>query len=325
MSRAVISAARQDDQKEENIMGQIVGGKVIEGALGPILVESAPVNGTNEVQNLEIGGTPTGGSFKLSFDGYTTAAISWSATNATLISNIDTALEALANIGSGEVTVADVDLSSGIGNVSITFSGNLGKLNVPSVAVASNDMEGSSPTAAITVTTAGVDATARGAPKGATVLDITNGKGYINNGTALAPDWIEESGIPDSIGVISETVAIGDFTDNEDTTGYVDLSEQLPAGAIPLGWKAVVSTGFTGDTSAVLQAGVSGDLDRFSAVTDQSVLAAGTVGASSLGQSDVLDGIGGAQSIRLTVTGAADFSSISAGELTFYQYYLRTV
>ncbi len=305
-------------------MGMITGGKIIEGAMGPIMVESAPVNGANEVQNLEIGGTPTGGSFKLAFDGYTTAAISWSATNATLISNIDTALEALANIGSGEVTVADVDLSSGIGNVSITFSGDLGKLNVPIITVASNDLEGTSPTVAVTVTTAGVDATARGAPKGARVVDLTNGKSYINVGTALAPEWIEDAGLPDSIGVISETVAFGDFTDNEDTTGYVDLSDQLPAGAVPLAWKAVVTTGFTGDTSAVLQAGVSGDLDRFSAVTDQSVLAAGTVGASALGRSDALDGIAAAQTVRLTVTGAADFSSISAGEMIYSLYYLRT-
>ena len=305
-------------------MGKNISQYSIQGAMGPLLIESAPVNGTNEVQNLEVGGTPTGGSFKLEFDGYTTAAISWSATNATLISNIDTALEALANIGSGEVTVADVDLSSGIGNVSITFSGNLGKLNVPAITVASNDLEGTTPTVAVTVTTAGVDATKRGAPKGARLIDVTNGKGYINVGTALAPEWIEDAGLPDSIGVISETVAFGDFTDNEDTTGYVDLSDQLPAGAVPLAWKAVVSTGFTGDTSAALQAGVSGDLDRFSAVTDQSVLAAGTVGASALGRSDALDGIASAQTVRLTVTGAADFSSISAGEMTFSLYYLRT-
>lgn len=306
-------------------MTQIIGGKVIEGAMGPILISAVPVNGTNEVQNLEIGGTPTGGTFKLAFDGYTTAAISWSATNATLISNIDTALEALANIGAGEVTVADVDLSSGIGNVSITFSGNLGKLNVAAITVPDNSMAGTTPTAAITTTTAGVDATARGAPKGASVIDTTNGKAYINNGTANAPDWIESAGIPDSIGVITETVAFGDFTDNTDTTGYVDLSEDLPAGAIPLGWKAVVATGFTGDTTAVIQVGVSGDLDRFSAVTDQSVLAAATKGASALGQSDCLDGIAAAQTPRVTVTGGADFGSITAGEMTVSLYYLRTV
>lgn len=305
-------------------MGKLISQNVIEGAMGPILNSGAPVNGTNEVQNLEIGGTPTGGTFKLGFDGYVTAAITWSATNATLISNIDTALEALSNIGTGEVTVADVDLSSGIGNVTITFSGNLGKLNVALISVEDNSMTGTSPTAEVTVTTAGVDATHRGAPKGAKIIDVTNGKEYINHGTANAPDWIESAGIPDSIGVISQSVAFGDFTDNEDTTGYVDLDDELPAGAVPLAWKAVVSTGFSGDTSAAIQVGVSGDLDRFSAVTDQSVLAAATVGASALGNSDSLDGIAAAQTVRVTVTGAADFSSISAGVMVVSLYYMRS-
>ena len=306
-------------------MGKHISQNVIEGAMGPLLNSGAPVNGTNEVQNLEVGGTPTGGTFKLAFDGFTTAAISWSATNATLISNIDTALEALPNIGAGGVTVADVDLSSGIGNVSITFGGNLAKMNVPLITVADNSLAGSSPTVAVTLTTAGVDATHRGAPKGASLLDVTNGKKYINNGTALEPAWIEMGGIPDSIGVLSKSAAYGDFTDNEDTTGYLDFDDDLPAGAIPLGWKAVVATGFTGDTTAVAQVGVAGDLDRFSAVTDQSVLGAGTVGASALGRSDCLDGIAAAQTPRITVTGAADFSSISAGQMTVYLYYLRTV
>ena len=305
-------------------MGKIQNTQVIEGSMGPILRSSAPVNGTNEVQNLEVGGTPTGGSFKLSFDGYTTDAIAWNSTNATLISNIDTALEALPNIGSGEVTVADVDLSSGIGNVSITFSGNLGKLNVPAVSVASNDLEGSSPTVAITVTTAGVTATARGAGAGALLIDMTNKKAYINNGTPNAPIWNQYAGIPDSVGLIEETVAVGDFTDNEDATGYVDLSDSLPAGAIPLAWKAVVGTAFSGDTSAAMQVGVSGDLDRFSAVTDQDVSSTGTVGASALGQSDVLDGIGGAQTIRITLTGGSDFGSISQGEMDVSFFYLKT-
>lgn len=171
-------------------MGKLMSTNVIEGSMGPILFAGAPVDGTNEVQNLEIGGTPTGGTFKLAFDGYTTGAISWSATNATLIANVDAALEALANIGAGEVTVADVDLASGIGNMSITFSGNWGKLNVAAITVEDNSMTGTSPTATITTTTPGVDATARGAPKGALLDDVTNGKLYINTGTAVAPTWV---------------------------------------------------------------------------------------------------------------------------------------
>lgn len=121
---------------------------------------------------------------------------------------------------------------------------------------------------------------------------------------------------------VKQTVAFGDFTDNTDATGYVDLDDQLPAGAIPLGTKAVVATGFTGDTTAVYQVGVAGDLDRFSSVTDQSVLAAGTVGTGV--PADACDGIGAAQTVRVTVTGGADFGSIAAGSMTVEVFYLET-
>src|SRR4051812_18325297 len=87
----------------------------------------APSAGTNEVQTLTIGGTPTGGTFKLAFDGFTTGDITWTATDATLIANIDAALEALPNIGTGGVTTAAGTVSSGIGTITITFTGNNAK------------------------------------------------------------------------------------------------------------------------------------------------------------------------------------------------------
>ena len=149
----------------------------------------APSAGTDEVQTLTIGGTPTGGTFKLTFDGHTTAAITWTDVDATLVAAIDAALEALANIGTGGVTCAAGTLTSGIGTVTITFGGNLTKLAVPTISVAANSLEGTSPTLAVAETTPGVTATARGASKGATLQDTTNGILYINTGTALAPTW----------------------------------------------------------------------------------------------------------------------------------------
>ena len=141
-----------------------------------------------------------------------------------------------------------------------------------------------------------------------------------------------DAGSADGVGVYVEGVKTGlvttikqttgldfdDFTDNADATGYVDLTTQLPAGAIPLGWRCTVATGFTGDTTAVIQVGVSGDLNRFSADTAQSVLAAATVGASSLA-ADACDGMNAAQTIRLTVTGGADFTSIAAGSISEFE------
>lgn len=161
---------------------------IIEGAIGaPLQNAGAPVAGTDEVQTLTI--DATGGTFKLSFEGFTTAAISWSATNNTLRDNVDAALEALPSIGAGGITTAVGTMTAGVGTLTLTFAGNRGKQAIGSViAVANNSLTGTA-TLSIAETTPGVDATGRGAPKGALLTDTTNGIAYINTGTALAPTW----------------------------------------------------------------------------------------------------------------------------------------
>jgi hypothetical protein len=169
----------------------ISGGHVIEGALGsPYVYAGAPVAGTNEVQTLTIGGTPTGGTFKLTYDGFTTAAITWSATNATLLANINTALDALTNGGTSYIVATAGSLTAGIGTVLLTFSGGtVAKRAVNTITVANNSLTGTSPTLAVAETTPGVDATGLGVPKGGELLDVTNGKVYVNTGTDTTPTW----------------------------------------------------------------------------------------------------------------------------------------
>lgn len=173
-------------------MPVIQGGTIIEGAYGaPYLSAGAPVAGTDEVQTLTIGGTPDGGTFKLAFRGVTTAAITWTSVDATLVAAIDTALGALASVGgAANVTCAIGTLSSGIGTVTITFVAALGKTAIDSlITVADNSLTGSSPTLAIAETTPGVTATYRGAGPGTELIDITNAFHYTNTGTAIAPTW----------------------------------------------------------------------------------------------------------------------------------------
>jgi hypothetical protein len=170
-------------------MAVITGGKIIEGVFRGYQSAGAPSAGTSEIQTLTIGGTPTGGTFTLAFDGFQTAAITWSATNATLVANIDAALEALPNIGTGGVTTAVGTMTAGIGTITITFAGNNAAKAVNTITVVTNAMTGTSPTVAVAETTPGVDATARGAPTGAQMVDTTNGIAYINTGTGLAPTW----------------------------------------------------------------------------------------------------------------------------------------
>lgn len=155
----------------------------------PILSAGPPNAGTSEVQTLTIGGTPTGGSFKLSHQGYTTAAIPWSATNATLLASINSALDALPNLANGEVVATAGTLTAGIGTITLTFGGNSGKLAANTITVGNNSLTGTSPTLAIVKTTPGVNATGRNAKPGRLLIDTVNKKLYINTGTQLNPVW----------------------------------------------------------------------------------------------------------------------------------------
>lgn len=169
-------------------MAVISGGRIIEGTYGaPYTNAGAPSAGTNEVQTLTIGGTPTGGTFKLSFEGRPTGAITWSSTNSTLFSNMNTAFDAA--FGTGSIVATAGTITSGIGTVTLTFGGNYARRAVPTMTVADNSLTGTSPTLAVAETTPGVDATARGAGPGATLIDTTNSLHYTNTGTALAPTW----------------------------------------------------------------------------------------------------------------------------------------
>lgn len=164
------------------------GGVIIEGSYGQRIFGAAPGAGTDEVQTLTIGGTPTGGTFTLSFMGFTTAAIPWSAVNATLLASINAALDALPNVAAGEILAAAGSLTAGIGTITLTFSGEWGKRAVgPIVAVSS--LTGTAPTAVVADTTPGVDADGRGAPKGTLAVDSATGIWYSNIGTSLAPNW----------------------------------------------------------------------------------------------------------------------------------------
>jgi hypothetical protein len=157
---------------------------------GIFMTATTPVNGTDEVQTITIGGTPTAGSFTLTYAGRTTGAIAWSSTNATLVSNIDTALEALTTIGTGGVTTAVGTMTAGIGTITVTFVGNNAKLDVP-VMTGVNSMTGTSPTLAVATTTPGVTADGRSQAKRGTMIVTLTGVAYINtSATLLNPTWV---------------------------------------------------------------------------------------------------------------------------------------
>jgi hypothetical protein len=150
----------------------------------------APSNGTSEVDTLTIQSGTSAGTFTITIDdGRTTAPITWSATDATLVARVDAALEVLSAIGTGGVTTAAGTLSSGIGTITITFTGKNARQNMPALSIGTNSLTGgSAPT--LTTTTAGVAATWGTAPTGTLIEDTSNGDLFQNiSTTAGSPNW----------------------------------------------------------------------------------------------------------------------------------------
>lgn len=104
----------------------------------------------SEGQTVTITGTPTGGTFTLTFSGQTTGAIAYNATAAT----VKTALEALSNLDVGEVTVTG---GPGPGTpYVVTFGGtHTGEDVAQMTASATGLTGGTTPAVTVTTTTAG--------------------------------------------------------------------------------------------------------------------------------------------------------------------------
>ncbi|MCK5615309.1 baseplate J/gp47 family protein [Candidatus Pacearchaeota archaeon] len=110
------------------------------------LAEVVLTAGVDEVQNIEFSATPTNGTFKLVFDGETTAAINWDDTN----TEVQTVLNNLSNLSGIVVT------GSFAADFVVTFDSADGNTPQNLITVADNTLDaGGSVTVTITETTAG--------------------------------------------------------------------------------------------------------------------------------------------------------------------------
>jgi hypothetical protein len=129
----------------------------------------------------------------------------------------------------------------------------------------------------------------------------------LNLKKGLVLDWIEER------------VVLAQFTDGGATAGTYQMKEALPIGAHVLATTVTGVIGFAGDTTAALTVGDGTDVDRYNTGTPS------VVAASNMITMGVPSGVREhAAAIRptLTVTGGADFTSITAGALTIRIAYL---
>jgi hypothetical protein len=99
----------------------------------------------NEIQRVVLAGPPTGGTFTLTFDGQTTAAINYNDNAAT----ITTALEGLANIAPGDVTVTGTGV-----DFTVEFEGAYAGVNVPLMTGSGSNLTGGA-TVTVATTTQG--------------------------------------------------------------------------------------------------------------------------------------------------------------------------
>lgn len=103
--------------------------------------------GTNEVQTISISGTPTGGTFSLTYNGQTTAALAYNAAT----SVVQTALQGLSTIGAGNATVTGTAGTSYV----VTFVGALAATNTPAIVAVGTFTGGTTPAIAVATTTGG--------------------------------------------------------------------------------------------------------------------------------------------------------------------------
>jgi len=129
-------------------------------------------------------------------------------------------------------------------------------------------------------------------------------------------DWAALGGLH----VISQRVAIADFTDGGSTVGTLVLAQGIPAGAVAVRTYLLNVTGFTGDTSATLQVGDGSTADRYSTGTPSIFTTAAAIDMGAVSGTAIHTV---AKSVTLTVTSNSDFAAVTAGAMTVrILYYL---
>ena len=166
-----------------------------------------------EISTITANATPnTGGTFTLTVNGQETAAIAFDATAAV----IQTALEALSNVESGDVTAVattGTDLGDANAVVTLTWGGNFTGTN-PTIAIDDSSLTGGSGDHALAEATAGIAA-----------ADVNTIKGFV---------W------PDAVVLDSDEEVIGNVL-LEGKLHYDDIA--LPAGEIAANLKGALRDG----------------------------------------------------------------------------------
>jgi streptogramin lyase len=129
------------------------------------------VQGNNEEQDLQFTGTVSSGTFKLTFEGETTAPITYSIIGGTLTSNVKNALGALPKVGG----TSNVNVTGGISPFRVTFVNKFVETDLPLISCDGSGLEGTTPGCQMKLNRDGArQAMARMGPSGS-VTDYSTG------------------------------------------------------------------------------------------------------------------------------------------------------
>lgn len=227
------SLTQYGPQPVGTILGEIYEFRAMEDLTPTNWMISLQKAAQNEVQTLSITGTPTGGTFTISYAGQTTGAIAYNANAAT----VQTALLALSNLDTDDVVCTGGSLPGTA--ISMTFSGTLANTDVAALTTTSSLTGGTSPLISVTETLKGGDTTYAYIAKGESLTwSKCTGKTY----STTAPGHFCQ---------IQEKVLI---MNGEDSLSYLNVATSTVTGYTALSTPAVPTLGtLTGLTGSVFK------------------------------------------------------------------------
>lgn len=120
------------------------------------------------------------------------------------------------------------------------------------------------------------------------------------------------------LGIITDRIAYTDFTDGGAAAGTCVLSTQIPLGAWVHRCYLLNVTGFTGNTSAAVIVGDGTTTNRYNTGTPSVFTTANAIDLGAVSGTAIHVA---AASVTVTVTGASDFTAITAGAMTVKIFY----
>ena len=135
---------------------------------------------------------------------------------------------------------------------------------------------------------------------------------------------LERGGVGLGLRSVKQRIKFGELTDSS-TTGTITLNKAIPAYAMVLGTKITTHIAFTGgsNSTATIKVGATAGEDDWTAGgSPGSVYSAGILMALS---ETVLEVQTSEADVIAQITVSADWTTISAGEMTIEVFYLSTV